>query len=124
MASTKNPGCFKNIILEKECLAQQFIDTDDTSLNTKLELEMYGTIQGHVWGHAEGGRAIKHHLLLHKVFSLSFCHVITMTTSARNTDMVALHTKINVVFVFCIRFSIFLVSLISFFTIRSQLHSL
>jgi hypothetical protein len=48
VASTKNPRCFKKIILEKEYLAQQFIDTDDTSLNTKLELEMYGTIQGRV----------------------------------------------------------------------------
>jgi hypothetical protein len=67
VAGTKNPEHFKKIILEKEYLA---------GLNFKHEMEMCGTIQGRVLGHAEGGRAIKDRLLLHKVLSLSFCHAV------------------------------------------------
>ena len=48
VAGTKNPEHFKKIVLEEEYLAQQFIDIDDTGLNFKHELEMYGTIQGGV----------------------------------------------------------------------------
>lgn len=48
VAGTKNPEHFKKIMLEKEYLAQQFIDIDDTGLNFKHELEMYGAIQGGV----------------------------------------------------------------------------
>jgi hypothetical protein len=45
VAGTKNPEHFK-IILEKEYLAQQFIDIYDTGRSFKLEIEMYGTVQG------------------------------------------------------------------------------
>lgn len=48
VAGTKNPEHFRKIMLEKEYLAQQFIDIDDTGLNFKHELEMYGAIQGGV----------------------------------------------------------------------------
>jgi hypothetical protein len=48
VAGTKNPEHFKKINLEKEYLAQQFIDIDDSGLNFKHELEMSGTVQGGV----------------------------------------------------------------------------
>jgi hypothetical protein len=47
VAGTKNPEHFKKIVLEKEYLALQFID-DDTGLNFKDKMEMYGTIWGGV----------------------------------------------------------------------------
>jgi len=34
--------------LQKEYLAQQYIEIDDTGLSIKLEMEMYGAIQGGV----------------------------------------------------------------------------
>ena len=48
VADTKNPEHFRKIVVGKEYLAQHFIDIDDTGLNFKHEMEMYGTIQGGV----------------------------------------------------------------------------